>query len=128
MFETIDSSEERSRDTEGGSLPTWVPAAGAICDGVFLANILLRMATGTGRIGLTAYGLRLMQAGMSFDTATALDMGQMSIVMVLCLLFSLVPLLMGVIGIFKRGEKRNAIIAMLTGLGLWAFVLLLPLI
>ena len=55
-------------------------------------------------------------------------MGQMSIVMVLCLLFSLVPLLMGVIGIFKRGEKRNAIIAMLTGLGLWAFVLLLPLI
>ncbi len=116
MFETIESSEERSRDTEGGSLPTWVPAAGAICDGVFLANILLRMATGTGRIGLTAYGLRLIwQAGMSFDTATALDMGQMSIVMVLCLLFSLVRLLMGVIGIFKRGEKRNAIIAMVDG-------------
>jgi hypothetical protein len=128
MFETIESSEEKSQDTDGNSLPNWVPTAGAICDCVFFANILLRMAAGTGRIGLTAYGDRLLQAGMSLDTATALDMGQMSIVMVLCLLLSLVPLLMGIIGLFKRGEKRNAVIAIATGLFLWAFVLLLPLI
>ncbi len=122
MFETIESSEEKSQDTNGSSLPSWVPTAGAICDCVFLANILLRMATGTGRIGLTAYGERLLEGGMSLDTATALDMGQMSIVMVLCLLFSLVPLLMGVIGLFKRGEKRNAVIAIATGLCLWALI------
>jgi hypothetical protein len=64
---------------------------------------------------------------MSVDTATALDMGQMSGVMALCLLFALIVAIVGVIGVFRGGGKR-AVIAALTGLGLWAFVFLLALL
>lgn len=128
MFETIESSEERSQDANENSLPSWVPAAGAVFVAIFFLNVLLRLATGTGRFGLTAAGLRLLDAGFSLDTATALDMGTMSTVMALCLILSLLPLLMGIIGLFKRGEKRNAVLAIATGLCLWVFIFLLVLI
>ena len=125
MFETIESSEQKSRESSEGSestMPMWVPVAGVICDAVFFLNVLVRLTTGTGRIGLTAYGLRLAQQwGMSDDMAAALDLGNMSIVMALCLLCALVLAIVGVVGFFRGGEKR-AVVTALTGLGLWALV------
>jgi hypothetical protein len=126
MFETIESSEKKSQEIGEGSestMPEWVPMAGALCAGAFFLNVLWRLGNGTGRIGLTAYGLRLLQAGMSPDTAAALDMGNMSVVMALCLLCALVLAIVGVVGFFRGGEKR-AVVTALTGLAPWALVLL----
>jgi hypothetical protein len=114
-------------DTHDPSVSRVAAILGIICDSIFVLNVFARLSFGgkTGFLSPTAYGLLLLQAGFSRETARALDMGNPSLVMVLALLGALAAGIMGLIGLFLRGRKRKAVTAILTGFGLWAAIILL---
>jgi hypothetical protein len=91
-------------------------------------SITLRLLFGSDRIGLTGYGERLFQCGFPMQLASALDFGNASGLMTLAMLLGLIALVLGVIAVFSKGNKRLAKIGIVTG-GLVVIVpILLPLL
>lgn len=97
---------------------------GIVSDAVFAVLIIGRFILGTGRIGLTAYGERVYQIWHSESIATALDFGNMSTLMGLCIFGAFIAGILGLIGLFLSGGKQKAITGVLTGFGLIAFLIL----
>jgi ribosomal protein L37E len=100
------------------------------CTSIFLMaiSVIGRLIFGSNMIGLTAYGLRLYQAGFSYNFANALDFGNMSTVMAVALLLGHMAIGLALICFFKKNKKDFASFGFLFGLCAIAPFYLFPLL